>query len=789
MSSLPDDRHDAPRRTRKVRNSARAAAVAVLSVGLACGSDYTRIEGIGRDAGPGTSRVAAGLDRLPPSLTLPANYRLVPAFPGVSFVDPVGLLEAPGTGQLVVAERDGRLFAFENRADVTSKHLVLDLSAHTQGDIDSGLLGFAFHPQFGDVGSPNHGYMYVHYAFRAAPIGGGQPPATTVTRSRLARFTVDVQSMAADPSSELVLIDQTDQSLLHQGGAMFFHPDDGFLYLSVGDEGRSRCLLGNCQRLDRDLFSGVLRIDVDERGGEVSHPIVRQPSTGTTAHYFVPNDNPFVGNPGVLEEFYALGLRNPHRMTFDPVDGLVWIGDVGDQAREEINVLSPGANFQWDVYEGTLRSTGRQPAAPLGVWTAPLLELTRSEARSVIGGYVYRGRRLPQLSGKYILADFSRRRIWALPYEVVAGRVEPGELELLMTADFQGADTGITSFGVDAEGELYLLTLGAQSKVLRLEAVNDVLNVPRRLSEVGIFRDLSRREPIDGFVGYTVQSPLWSDGASKHRWLALPEGETIGYRPDSAWQFPEGSVFVKHFEMALDEREPARFTPLETRLFVAGSGGNYYGITYKWNADGTDAEAVTEPAVEALELVDADGNAHSQTYYYPGPRDCLTCHNQHAGYVLGVRAAQLDGPSAADPETTSQLHDWAERGLFGDSPPAFDDVVPLAPLDDESLSPEDRVRSYWDGNCSMCHGVLRDIRANWDARYRTPLAEQGVIGGISVYGAADGSTLLIEPGMPQRSILYQRSATRVEGLRMPPLGSERPDDAYLKLLERWISSL
>ena len=118
-----------------------------------------------------------------------------------------------------------------------------------------------------------------------------------------------------------------------------------------------------------------------------------------------------------------------------------------------------------------------------------------------------------------------------------------------------------------------------------------------------------------------------------------------------------------------------------------------------------------------------------------------------------------------------------------------DDVVALSPLADESRSLEDRVRSYWDGNCSMCHGVLHDIRANWDARYRTPLAEQGVIGGISLYGAGDGSTLLVQPGAPQRSILYQRSATRVEGLRMPPIGSERPDDAYLMLLERWISAL
>ncbi|HTV19359.1 MAG TPA: PQQ-dependent sugar dehydrogenase [Polyangiaceae bacterium] len=742
---------------------------------------------LGRDAGSATFRAAAGLDKLPASLTLPARYRLAPAFPALSFSDPVALLEAPGTGRLVVAERDGRLYAFDHRADVASKQLVLDLSAHVQGDYDSGLLGVAFHPEFGREGSPHRGYIYVHYAFSEAPIRGGEPPSATVTRSRLARFTLDA-NLVADPASELVLIDQTDQSLLHQGGAMFFRPSDGFLYLSVGDEGRSRCLLGNCQRIDKDLFSGVLRIDVDQRGGDVSHPIVRQPATGATAHYFIPNDNPFVGQPGVLEEFYALGLRNPHKMTHDAVEDRVWIGDVGDQSREEIDVLERGANYQWNAFEGTLAAFSRKPATPIGTWTGPLLELTRQQARSVIGGYVYRGSRLPQLAGKYVFADFSRRRLWALPYRVEAGRVEPGELELLMTAEFQD-DAGITSFGVDAGGELYVLVLGERSVIQRLEAVNDTLNVPRRLSELGIFRDLRARQPTDAFVGYTVQSPLWSDGASKRRWMALPDGGKVRYAADGPWQFPQGSVFVKHFEMALDEREPSELTPLETRLFVAGGGGNYYGITYRWNRDGSDAEAVTEPRTETLDIVDAAGNPRPQTYYYPGPRDCLACHNSRAGSVLGVRAAQLDGPLATNPAIANQLVDWAAHGRFQNAPAAFDDVAALAPLGDESRSAEERVRSYWDGNCSMCHGVLKDIRANWDARYSTPLSGQGVIGGVSLYGAGDGSTLLIQPGDAEHSILLQRSATRVEGLRMPPLGSERPDDAYLALLQRWIESL
>src|SRR5690606_24436066 len=142
------------------------------------------------------------------------------------------------------------------------------------------------------------------------------------------------------PSSENILIEQVDQNVWHQGGSLFFHPQDGFLYFAVGDEGGSNCRLMNCQRIDKDLFSGVLRIDVDQRGGDISHPILTQPVTGVTGHYYIPNDNPFVGEPGVLEEFYALGLRSPHRMTYDAVDDIVWIGEVGQNQREELNVLT-----------------------------------------------------------------------------------------------------------------------------------------------------------------------------------------------------------------------------------------------------------------------------------------------------------------------------------------------------------------------------------------------------------------------------------------------------------------
>jgi uncharacterized repeat protein (TIGR03806 family) len=451
-------------------------------------------------------------------------------------------------------------------------------------------------------------------------------------------------------------------------------------------------------------------------------------------------------------------------------------------------VLAPGANYQWNVFEGTLRSSGAMPEAPLGIWTPPVLELDRLQALSIIGGYVYRGARLRALQGKYIFADFSRGRIWALPYVARGGTVELGELELLMTAPFRDRVNGITSFGVDSSDELYLLTLGAGSKIQQLEQDNAVLNAPSTLSETHVFLDTARLEPQPAFMPYSVQSPLWSDGAGKQRWIALPEGQQVGFSPSGAWSFPEGTVFVKHFELPLDEREPARVRRLETRLLVAGAGGEYYGMTYKWNAQGTDAELVTEPLFEDLTVIDSNGAPRTQTWFYPGPRDCPTCHSAAAGEVLGVRTAQLNGPGG---DGTNQLAAWLARGLLrdGPSPEQLAALPRLSGLSDETQSLEQRVRSYWDSNCAMCHGVEDRIRASWDARYETPMAARSLVSAPAINGGDDGATLLIEPGSPERSILYQRDASLVSGKRMPPLASHRRDEAYLEVLERWIESL
>ncbi|HWO10013.1 MAG TPA: c-type cytochrome domain-containing protein, partial [Polyangiaceae bacterium] len=231
---------------------------------------------------------------------------------------------------------------------------------------------------------------------------------------------------------------------------------------------------------------------------------------------------------------------------------------------------------------------------------------------------------------------------------------------------------------------------------------------------------------------------------------------------------------------------------LETRFLVAARNGRYYGVTYKWNEEETDALPLLESQEEVLDIIGPDGVARQQTYFYPGPADCLICHTAEAGYVLGVRTAQLNGPRAGAAASASQLVDWAARGLL-DTP--IDDQLAaslprLSPLTDETRPIGERLRSYWDSNCSMCHGRVAGIRATWDARLSTPLESQGIIGGeLSGEAELPEGSVVIAPGDLEHSAMWQRAISTDPALRMPPVGRRTVDAAYVQLLEQWIASL
>lgn len=737
---------------------------------------------------------------LPPVPPAPAtSWSAEVAFPSLVFTNAVGLAPVPGTNLLCVWEREGRIWVFENDSAAATKTLLIDLSAQCQGWDDSGLLGVAFHPDFA---VNRQVFVWYNWVTPGTVIGDPltRPPTFTPNRNRLARYTVD-DNMVAELTSEVILIDQNRNSVWHSGGGMFFHPIDGFLYLTNGDDANAG---GNSQRIDGDLFSGVLRIDVDERGDPISHPIPRQPLNGTTAHYFIPNDNPFVGQPGVLEEFFAIGLRSPHRMTHDPGSGRIFIGDVGEGSREEISIIEPndpfGLNFQWSQIEGL----GGDLIPPyIGINRRPTIDYPHGDdGAAIIGGYVYRGTFFAaDLGGKYIFGDNISNRIWWMDEST-----EPATKHLLCilpkgSGPNSGNDyVGLSSFGLDHAGELLLCQMsstGGQIYRLRREGPPAGKPFPNRLSEIGAFTDLTTLEASPELIPFTVNSPLWSDGAAKSRWMAVPNDgapyaadERVSYAPKGEWRFPAGTVFVKHFELPIDDTDSSKRRRLETRFLVRDTNGTAYGVTYRWRLDQSDADLLPDGLDEAIPIATASG-VRTQMWHYPSRQECLSCHTPAANFVLGVKTRQLNGdygyPSGV---TDNQLHTWNHLDLF--DPPINDADISsldrLVTVTDSSATLEHRVRSYFDANCSNCHRP-GGAQAVWDARYDTLLANANIIDGNVLNSLGIDDARAIAPKDIWRSIIHVRMSSTRPDRRMPPLARNLVDDSAVATLTEWINGL
>ena len=365
-------------------------------------------------------------------LSQSVQYEVQVAFPGVSITEPVDLQHTgDGSNRLFVLERAGRIWVFENDAQQAVPAVFLDIRNRVDSSFsEEGLLGLAFHPDYAQ-----NGYFYVNYT------------ANNPNRTLIARFQVTPgDSNLADPGSETVIITLPKPFSNHNAGALAFGPQDGYLYITAGDGGQGGDPLGSGQDLT-SLLGAILRIDADQTSGSLN--------------YAIPPDNPFAGNvQGYREEIYAYGLRNPWRMSFDPVTGWLWAGDVGQNVYEEINVIESGKNYGWNIMEATHCYPPGSSCDTTGL-TLPIWEYSHSLGISVTGGYVYRGPTLPGLTGKYIYADFGSGRIWAISYDGSA----PAQNELLIDTPLN-----IASFGVDADNELYICAF--DGKIYRLVSPN-----------------------------------------------------------------------------------------------------------------------------------------------------------------------------------------------------------------------------------------------------------------------------------------------------------------------------
>ena len=657
------------------------------------------------------------------------------------------------------------------------------------------------------AGSPNRGYVFIHYSYSPSPnYNPGAPSDSVPSYNRLARFTVPDSSLVADRNSELVLINQYDRHLWHSGGALCFDTD-GYLYVSCGDEGGNNDPYAHGGKINLGFFCGVLRIDVDQKASR-SHPIRRQPQSAATPpngwpatytqNYTIPNDNPWLDAAGsVLEEFYAVGFRNPHRMTYDAQSNRIWLGDVGQSTREEVSIIEKGGNYQWSYTEGAATGPNARPNPIVGLEKPPVFDYPHTNGYTcVIGGYVYRGTQFAAyLQGKYVFGDNGTARIRALSYD---GTSAPQVIELTTIPHGGGETTGMSTFGLDHNNELLMCCAGPGVKIYKLTKATTGVEPPALLSQTGAFgSDPSTLTPSSALIPYTVNAPLWSDNAVKTRWMSVPNdgapftaGETVGFANTGAWSFPIGTVFVKHFELPIDQTNPAVRKRLETRFLVHANDGSYYGLTYKWRADNSDADLLPAGLNETIPITTATGTS-SQTWSYPSRQDCIVCHNPNAGSVLGARTCELNGlfeypaPGMAD----NQLRALSHIGLFTTAP--IESSIPTLPksasIHDSSASLELRVRSYLDSNCAHCHRP-NGVRANFDARLETPLVFQGLIGGalndpLGIVGAQ-----LIVPRDVNRSMLRHRDSLLGTN-QMPTLARNVVDADYISVLSQWINSL
>ena len=704
-----------------------------------------------------SSRVQGSPDPPPP-------YHTENAFPHLQFRTPTEITAVPGCNRLVVAEMEGKIFAFPNDPAVTTADLLIDLN--------TSIYGVTFHPRFLD-----NGFMYVVNVHDKAGV------------LQVSRFVVERgRQWRCPPASAAVIFRwPAGKAGGHKGGALRFGPD-GYLYIGTGDGDQATDSQETGQDVG-DVLGSILRIDVDR-------PLKYK-------RYGIPPDNPFVRVAGARPEIWAYGIRQPWKMNFDRANGDLWVGEVGQDLWESVLRVERGGNYGWSVVEGGQPSRPDRRRGPTPI-LPPVVSHPHSEFRALIGGGVYHGTKLPELTGCYLYGDHETGKIRGLRFD--GARVTWSQ-ELAATR------LRIIGFAEDDRGDFLILDYldGAIHRLVAGPAAVQNLAFPKRLSETGLFASVPDHRPAPGVIPYSVNAALWSDGAFKERFLALPATSRINFDTVAnrflvvappGWGFPDGTVLVKTFSLEMEAGNPASRRRIETRLLHLQKLGDtdelrdqhWRGYSYAWNAAQSDAVLVEAAGRDVIYTIrdpraQPAGGARQQTWHFPSRTQCILCHSTSAKFVLGVNTLQMNKEIEVDGRKRNQLFHLEQLGFFSSPLPPLQRLGRLVDYEDEHWPINDRARSYLHANCAHCHMKFGGGNSPFQLQANLPLADTGTVDVVPVHAAFDiPEARLLAPGKPERSILHERMA-RLGGGRMPPLASAVVDKVGTKLIADWIEQV
>lgn len=762
---------------------------------------------------------------LPADLPVATGYTTDNVFGSLTFTEPVCTSFPAGeTNRVYVIEKGGLMHVMDNLSTTPVKNTFFDLSTYLTSigtpldtNVECGLIALVFHPNY-----QNNGYFYLYFSLT---ISGQRHQRLARFQSTLPASGGYLAATSVNGATMTPLLTIYDEANNHNGGDLHFG-QDGYLYLSLGDEGSLGDSHNNARFINKDFWGQMLRLDVDNDPANLvpnahTQPSSSHPSAVHAGAYRVPADNPFIGRTTwhgqtfaastVRTEIFATGLRNPYRFCIDAISGRIFLGDVGQgypnpYSYEEINLITAGGDYGWSWREGLhpyyvnatnpprfpnngTGTTNAAPSAPAFTPIDPIFEYDRTNdgsgndaivyGTSVCGGMVYRGNAFTDLQGAYLFTE-----IYGNQAIVALRETSPG----VWSASRIGTATQIVDWGVHpGTGEPLLcslmggLTTGTIRVLRRISTTGSP--PPAALSDTGAFSNLSTLTPNAGIVPYDPNVNFWSDHASKSRWFAIKNtSDTITYSSSGNWAFPAGMVWIKHFDIETTRGVPATRRRLETR-FLVKTASDVYGLSYRWNAEQTDAVLVAEAGFTET----VPGSSPAQTWRYPSRSECRTCHTAVGGFALSFNTPQMNRAHTYGAVSQNQIQALSDAGYFSAPVSGVNNLPAFAAANDTSQSLEWRVRSYLAVNCVQCHQPGGAAQVFWNARFTSKTDAANLINGLLAIDG-DGANRFVVPGDAAHSMLLKRQ--QGNGVpRMPPLGTFERDLVNEQLVSDWIASL